>query len=499
MTEVGGYRTLAQLGAASPHALTPADGTAPPARPDSPQPDVSFLPPAHTMVPTNRPGGPQAPPSFAPASRGAELVRPSALDPNITLQPGSDLTNAGIWNVPFTPLTLPTPTRLVREGIELIRDWHPRDPSVRLSGHPDVRDDQPPRDGIQVLPMTPISFDGESTAPTDQPATTEPAPAPAPAPAAEPASSGSQRSDAAKLAMMIGLGGGFAQNAIDVVRLVKKYPEALRAGKFDPSLGRMGRLPTALGLTALTRPDNRILDPTWRGMAASVETGGRTFDAFDDIAMKSSVLLGASLAAIQIGSSIPNLVDALGKDGPWYENLAQTTSGRAGVLQLAGGTLGAAVFATAIKQTAGQAGPGIVSKVLTAGSAPIMARPVWGRIGLATGAVVMANELGYLDFLNTGETRSVGTVLSDAAHKTPVINDPEWRTAAILGAGGIVGFKAQRAIAAAGGLSGLGKGHIIGGAIVAGLLGVQLLGGLSGLNKPAAPAAPAAPAPTAPA
>jgi hypothetical protein len=97
-------------------------------------------------------------------------------------------------------------------------------------------------------------------------------------------------------------------------------------------------------------------------------------------------------------------------------------------------------------------------------------------------------------------------VLGEAVHKTPVLNDPEWRTAAILGAGGIVGFKAHRAIAAAGGMSGLGKGHVIGGAIVAGLLGAQLLGGLSGMNKPAeapapAPAepAPAPPAPTAPA
>ncbi len=487
MTEVGGYRTLAQLGAASPRPLPPL-----PPQPDSPE--AMYLPPAHTMVPTNRPGGPTAPPSLAPATRGVEnLVRPYPVD----LHPQTP--QSGIWTIPFTPLSLPTPTRLVREGVELIRDWHPRAPSVQMNGRPDVRDGESQRAGIPSNPMTPISFDPDAPAPAAPAPTTPTAPATEPAPAPAPASEGSQRSDAAKVAMMIGLGGGFAQNAIDVVRLVKKYPEALRAGRFDPSLGKVGRLPTALGLTALTRPDNRIIDPTWRGMAASVETGGRTFDTFDDIAMKSSVLLGASLAAIQIGSSIPNLYDALSKDGPWYENLAQSTSGRAGILQLAGGALGAAVFATALKQSAGQAGPGIVSKVLAAGSAPIMARPVWGRIGLATGAVVMANELGYLDFLNKGEQRSTGTVLADAAHKTPVINDPEWRTAVILGAGSIVGFKAHRAISAAGGLSGLGKGHVIGGAIVAGLLGVQLLGGLSGLNKPAAPAAPTAPAPSAPA
>lgn len=477
MTEIGGYRTLAQLGAASPRPLL-----SPQPQPEAAAADRYFLPPPHAAVPTNRPDAPVAPPSFAPAARGVDALRlpgPIELSDPVTGMPWDptavDAQRLGVWNVPFTPITLPTPTRIVREGVELVRDWHPRDPRVLVSGRPGVDD---PTGEAAPSPRP-------TSAPTPGPTTTQQAPAHPDGTQSGPAESeGSRRSDAAKIAMMIGLGGGFVQNGIDVVRLVKKYPEALRAGQFDPSLGKLGRLPTALGLTALTRPDNRVIDPTWRGLAASLETGGRTFDRFDDIAMKSSVLLGASLAAIQIGSSIPNLVDAVGKDGPWHENLVQSTSGRAGMLQLAGGTIGAAVFATALKQTAGQAGPGIVSKVLTAGSAPIMARPVWGRIGLATGAVVMANELGFLDSLNKGETRSIGQVLGDATHKTPVLNDPEWRTAALLGAGSIVGFKAHRAVAAAGGLSGLGKGHVIGGAVIAGLLGAQLLGGLSGMNKP---------------
>ncbi len=493
MTEVGGYRTLAQLGAASPRPVPAA-----PSQPQSAPAEPYFLPPPHATVPSVRPDGPPAPPSFAPAARGADELTPTSpihlIDPVTRVDHGSDSAGTeryGSWTVPFTPISLPTPTRLVRKGAELLRDWHPRDPKILVSGRPGTGENPNPfgdRD-----PFAPFRLDRESRqpssparegAPTQDPATVPPA---ATAPQE---TDGSERSDAARIAMMIGLGGGFAQNAIDVVRLIKKYPEALRAGQFDPSLGKLGRLPTAVGLTALTRPDNRILDPTWRGLAASLETGGRTFDRFDEIAMKSSVLLGASLAAIQIGSSIPNLADALGKDGPWYENLAQSTSGRAGMLQLAGGTLGAAVFATALKQTAGQAGPGVVSKVLTAGSAPIMARPIWGRIGLATGAVVMANELGFLDWLNKGETRTVGQALGEATHKTPVLNDPELRTAAILGAGGIVGYKSHRAVAAAGGLSGLGKGHIIGGAIVAGLLGAQLLGGLAGMNKPPEQASP---------
>jgi hypothetical protein len=121
------------------------------------------------------------------------------------------------------------------------------------------------------------------------------------------------------------------------------------------------------------------------------------------------------------------------------------------VLQLSGGVIGAAVFATALRQTAGQAGTDVVARVLAAGKAPIMARPLWGRIGLATGALVAANELGYLDMFNAGERRATPTVLAEAARKTPVINDS--------------------------------KGHIVGGAVVAGLLGAQLLGGLHTLDK----------------
>jgi hypothetical protein len=314
-----------------------------------------------------------------------------------------------------------------------------------------------------------------------------PAPLPQRQPAArdaEPASAdGGARSGIAKAAMLVGIGGGFLQNGVDVARLVKKYPEALRAGRFEPSLGRLGRLPTAIGLTFLTRADNRIVDPT-APRVASAASLGRSFTRFDELAMKSSVLLGASLAALQVGSAIPNLVDAVGKEGPWHENLVGSTSGRAGMLQLGGGLLGASVFAAALHQTAGQ-GTGVVGRVLAAGKAPIAARPLWGRIGLATGAVVLANELGYLDMLNAGEQRSAGRVLADSARRTPVLNDPTLRTGALLGAAGVVGFKANRAIAASGaGLRGLRAGHWIAGAAVAGLLGTQLLGGLKGLDQP---------------
>lgn len=270
---------------------------------------------------------------------------------------------------------------------------------------------------------------------------------------------------------MVGIGGGLAQNAIDVTRLVKKYPEAHRAGN----------LGTALRLTALTRPDSRVIDPS-APRVATAASAFKSFTRFDELAMKSSVLLGASLAVIQLASAAPNLADALSQDGPWHENLGQTTSGRAGVLQLAGGGLGVGLFATALRQTAGHA-EGFIPTVLAAAKAPIMARPIFGQIGTASAVVVMANELGYLDFLDSDEGRSVGTILRDAAQGTPLINDGSFRTAGLLGAGAIVGVKVGKAIQAAGNGSTLGTGAVIGGAVVAGLLGAQLLGGLDLLDK----------------
>jgi hypothetical protein len=347
-----------------------------------------------------------------------------------------------------TGLELPTPRDVVEGGHDLLRDWHPRDPSIRVNGRfrSATRDEAPVEPGAEA--------------------------------------DGGARSGAARAAMFIGLGGGFVQNGIDVARMAKKFPEALRAARFDPALGRAGRLPTALSLAVQTRVDSRIVDPLAPRMATAASLG-KSFTRFDEIAMRASVLLGASLSIVQIGSAIPNIADAVSKDGPWHENLLQSTPGRFGVLQLGGGLLGASIFTAALRQTAGQAGEGVITRILAAGKSPLMAKPLWGQIGIGTGLLVAANELGYLDMLNVGETRSTKQVLSDAAHRTPVINDPKLRTAAILGAGGVVGYKAHRAFAAAGGsMAGVGKGHWIAGAAVAGLLGVHLLGGLSALNRP---------------
>lgn len=366
---------------------------------------------------------------------GAHMMRPG---PRPYPYPQGPVAEPGSndWMLPGLRVPLPTPFRFADEGDDLFR-YHPRDPSIRVSG-------------------------SQQESPEES------------------------RSGAAKAAMTVGIGGAASQNVLDVGRLLKKVPEAARAAKFDPSLGRAGRIPTLGGLLALQRPDSRIIDPL-APRVASAASLGKSFTRIDEIAMKSSMLLGTSVSAIQVGTSIPNLVDAVRTEGPWHENLAATTSGRAGVLQLAGGSIGVTLFGLALRQTRGQGDGGVIPRMLTAAKAPLLARPIWGKVGIGSFALVLANETGYFDKLNSGESRSGGTVLREAAHKTPVLNDAAWRTAAIGIAGSVVGYKSHRAIQAAGGLgggglAGLGKGHVIGGAIVGGLLGAQLLGGLKVLD-----------------
>lgn len=295
---------------------------------------------------------------------------------------------------------------------------------------------------------------------------------PAPAPPGEAgAPAEEQRSGLAKHAITAAIAGGLLQNVIDVGRLVKKFPEAQRRGV----------LGLALRQTALTAPDSRIIDPVAPRIAGAA-SGGKSFTHFDEAAMKTSVFLGATISAVQFASSIPNLVDAIGQEGG-LGNLGQTTSGRAGVLQFLGGGLGLGMFGAALVQTRGVGG-NVVERVVAAGKAPIMANPLLKQVGIASGVLVLANELGYFDFWNRDDSRSVPTVLRDAVHGTAVLNDGGLRTAALVGAGGVIGWNGARAVQAAGSLSGLTRGHAIGGAIVGGLLGAQLLGALDVFDAP---------------
>lgn len=367
---------------------------------------------------------------------------------------------------------------------------------------------------------------------------------PAPEPASEAATDGTpERGGIAEAAVVTSMLGGVGVNAIDVARLLKKYPEALRAGKFDPSLGRFGRIDAAIGQTIAMAPNRHVIDPL-APRVASAASLGKSFTKFDEVVMKSATLLSSSLAAIQFGSSIPNLIDAAGNEGPWHQNMYDNESGRSGVLQFAGGGLGLAMLGTALAQTdpkrvaardarraagivdptAGarlaqlgkEFAPGALAsravrtsarvaavdvsqavrpaqvkaalgrgaaRVIASGKAPVMANPLLKYVGLASGFTVMANELGYFSAFDRNNKKSVGTTLHDAASNTIVLNDRNLRTAAFTGATGLVAWKTAQAVLKDGGMRNIGKGHVAGMAITAGLLGANLLGKLDGLNK----------------
>src|SRR5204863_6963873 len=111
-------------------------------------------------------------------------------------------------------LTLPTATRLVREGADIVREFHPRDLWARVTGHLVDEPNQPSAEQDPNAPLTPVSTEEVRTEAAEHPSST---PTAAGEPVAPAEADGTKRSDAAKIAMMIGLGGGFAQNAIDVV------------------------------------------------------------------------------------------------------------------------------------------------------------------------------------------------------------------------------------------------------------------------------------------
>jgi len=411
-----------------------------------------------------------------------------------------------------------TPSQMFKE----LRRYHPRDIDIRVSG--------------AYEPMARPAPRKTAAAEDSNPARAE-------------------RSESAKLAIQIGLAGGFTQNTIDVLRTIKKLPEAHRTG----------HLGMAINQVFVARPDNRIIDPlaprpapgsgTWMNQAfdearavrtrivervlpSSLRDGRlgamlrptapseqalrpplstmKTFSRFDEIAMKSSVLLGSALSGIQVATAIPNLVDAVEQD--W--NLAATTSGRAGVLQLVGGGIGMWVFGRSLEQATGTKGifsalkvfahPDVMRRtyaeqglgaaikattraqlntVIAAGRAPINAVPWLGKLGLTHAAVIGLNELGYLDKLNSGETRDLPKVLRDAAHGTPGLNSAPIRTGVFVGLGAIFAAKAGWGTFSARSLRAVTPTQGIGMATMGALLVAEKLGKLDGLNKPAEAAA----------
>jgi hypothetical protein len=280
----------------------------------------------------------------------------------------------------------------------------------------------------------------------------------------------------AAIATTVGLIGGFAQNTIDVARLAVKYPEAYRAG----------RLETAIQLTLLTRPDNRIIDP--EAPRTPCPLTGRSFTYVDELGMKASAVLGAGMSVIQLAAGLAILHIALQQDGTATQDISQSVIGRAGLLNIVSGAIGAGVFGAAYLGAApAKASPGGIlaghsmARMLDAARSPLLARPVVGQALLGAAALIIANQIGWLDPLNHDDSRSIGESLRDAAHATPVLNDSVNRATALAGISALTGYHVASSLASKRTVSPL---LAVGAAAVAGAVTLQSLGKLASLDRP---------------
>lgn len=115
-------------------------------------------------------------------------------------------------------------------------------------------------------------------------------------------------------------------------------------------------------------------------------------------AYQASNALTLGLVGAQMLYGIPNLIDGLNSG----DGLMETRSGRTGVFASLGGLFELGLFTFAALATHGSGGSRL-NAILNHGihQAPLT---TVARIGF--GLPVMANELGFLDFLNKGDTRS---------------------------------------------------------------------------------------------
>jgi hypothetical protein len=198
---------------------------------------------------------------------------------------------------------------------------------------------------------------------------------------------------------------GLTKNGLDVARSAIKLPEAYRSGRLLPALAQV--------VTA--SPTTHLLDPN-APRVATAASHGRSFTKVDELGYRTASLLGVGIGAFQFASGVPNVYRAVHEGGP--KALVDTREGRTGALQVASGALTLGTFgrAGAVARAAGVRGPARVA-LAAAGSASLTSPLILGTT-LASSGLVLANDHGFLDFMNRGEQRSFGQVERDSWRAT---------------------------------------------------------------------------------
>ena len=200
---------------------------------------------------------------------------------------------------------------------------------------------------------------------------------------------------------------GVAKNVLDVGRSAVKLPEAFRAGTLAPALAQ----------TLTASPTTHIIDPRAPRIATAA-SAGKSFTALDEIGYRTSSLIGVGVGVFQVANGVPNIARAVARGGAVA--IVNTREGRTGVLQAAGGALTLGAFARA--GVAARAGgvTGAVPVTLAAASAASLSSPWMLGATLASSGLVLANDHGFMDFMNKGEQRSFGQVQRDSWQATGI-------------------------------------------------------------------------------
>lgn len=200
---------------------------------------------------------------------------------------------------------------------------------------------------------------------------------------------------------------GVSKNAMDVTRAAIKLPEAARSGQLAPALAQ----------TLTASPTSALINPN-APRIASAASGGKSFTLVDEVGYRATSLLGVGIGAFQVISGVPHIAHAIRDGGA--RALYDSREGRTGALQAAGGalTLGAFTRAGFAAKAAGV--HGAVPLVLAAATAPSLTSPVILGATIASSALVLANDHGFLDFMNRGDRRPVGQVERQAWQATGI-------------------------------------------------------------------------------
>jgi hypothetical protein len=197
-----------------------------------------------------------------------------------------------------------------------------------------------------------------------------------------------ERSGFTKALTLTALVGGAAKGiVIDRVRLVTALPHARSQGKTGKWLAEMvsGKITNDIvpikGGT-LTLFGKTITEKAWQH-SYQVSNG-----------------IGLAMLGVNMLYGIPNLIEGWNDGDGTFGGLMGTRQGRTGVFATAGNVFAMGVMAAAYAKA--PAGAGRIAETLRS---PIMSNGKVILAGIGFGIPVMLNELGFLDFSNTGSKK----------------------------------------------------------------------------------------------